>query len=305
MRADGAGCIIGISDANSVARIDGLRRLDRKRLYFMKTNYHTHTARCRHASGTEAEYVEAALHSGFDVLGFADHCPWPFDDGFESTFRMLPDEFDGYVECVRGLKREYAGRIEIYCGLECEYYPDMLGWIDDLADANGLDYLILGNHYALDERTGMYCGACHTPADLRHYVACTTKGMATGMFSYLAHPDLCFRTYRGFDPDCAAASRELCQCARQLDMPLEYNLLGVLYHERGMHNGLGYPCDGFWEIAAQEGVKCIIGVDAHSARQLANTARYDAAVKYLKDLGLERVERIRFRHGARQTDEAK
>ncbi len=264
----------------------------------MRTNYHTHTARCKHASGTEADYVQAALRGGYGVLGFADHCPWPFGGGFVSTFRMLPDEFAGYLAQVTELRRQWAGRIEIRCGLECEYYPDMLSWIGELADASGLDYLILGNHYDLDERTGMYCGACRTPAHLRAYVDSTTRGMATGMFSYLAHPDLCFRSYARFDADCAAASRELCRCARELDIPLEYNLLGTLYRERGEQRGLGYPCVGFWEIAAQEGAKCIIGVDAHAARQLEDAARYDAAADYLAGLGLERVERVRLRGAA-------
>lgn len=44
----------------------------------MKHNFHTHTSRCQHAVGTDEAYVEAALDAGFDVLGFADHAPFPF-----------------------------------------------------------------------------------------------------------------------------------------------------------------------------------------------------------------------------------
>lgn len=36
----------------------------------MKTNYHTHTFRCKHASGTDRDYVEAAVANGFSELGF-------------------------------------------------------------------------------------------------------------------------------------------------------------------------------------------------------------------------------------------
>ncbi len=42
-----------------------------------KTNYHTHTKRCMHAEGTEADYVKAALNACLDVLGFSDHGPFP------------------------------------------------------------------------------------------------------------------------------------------------------------------------------------------------------------------------------------
>ena len=43
----------------------------------MFANYHTHTTRCRHAAGTDREYVEAAIKSGLTILGFADHTPLP------------------------------------------------------------------------------------------------------------------------------------------------------------------------------------------------------------------------------------
>ena len=41
----------------------------------MIANYHTHTWRCRHADGTEREYVETAIEAGFKILGFSDHTP--------------------------------------------------------------------------------------------------------------------------------------------------------------------------------------------------------------------------------------
>ena len=44
----------------------------------MKANYHTHTARCGHATGTDEEYVLAAIEQGFDELVFSDHVPWPY-----------------------------------------------------------------------------------------------------------------------------------------------------------------------------------------------------------------------------------
>ena len=43
---------------------------------------HTHTFRCGHASGTEREYIENAIAAGFDTLGFSDHAPYVFRDGY-------------------------------------------------------------------------------------------------------------------------------------------------------------------------------------------------------------------------------
>ena len=44
---------------------------------FLKANYHTHTYRCRHAYGSEREYIEAAIRMGIAELGFSDHVPCP------------------------------------------------------------------------------------------------------------------------------------------------------------------------------------------------------------------------------------
>ena len=41
----------------------------------MLTNYHTHTARCGHAEGTEEEYILTALRCGFK--GFLTTPPGP------------------------------------------------------------------------------------------------------------------------------------------------------------------------------------------------------------------------------------
>ena len=43
----------------------------------MFANYHTHTARCRHAAGADREYVRSAIDSGVKILGFSDHAPFP------------------------------------------------------------------------------------------------------------------------------------------------------------------------------------------------------------------------------------
>lgn len=69
----------------------------------MIANYHTHTWRCHHASGSEREYVERAIEGGFRILGFADHSPYLFPDGYVSGHRMLPSQFEDYVTVLSDL----------------------------------------------------------------------------------------------------------------------------------------------------------------------------------------------------------
>lgn len=256
----------------------------------MRANYHTHTPLCMHAEGDMEQFVVAAMENGYDELGFADHCPWSFADGYVSHLRMTPDQFPGYMAEARRLQREYEGRIRVMCGLEVEYYPDMLDWMRDFSAANGVDYLVFGNHYDIDERTGLYFGKCVTAEDLHHFADTTIRGMQTGMFVYAAHPDLCFRRYQVFDDDARAISRDICCCARETGMPLEYNIHGDVKKAAGKVKGIGYPCREFWEIAAQEGVTGIIGVDAHTIEEMADAAAFDKAVDELAGLGITRIE---------------
>ena len=85
----------------------------------MKTNYHTHTYRCKHAMGNDERIVERAINAGIDILGFSDHNPWPhFPAGYDSHVRMEPQYLSEYCESVNRLREKYKSQIEIHLGFE-------------------------------------------------------------------------------------------------------------------------------------------------------------------------------------------
>lgn len=246
----------------------------------MKVNLHTHTYRCRHAEGTDEEYVLAAIAAGFTKLGFADHTPFPYDNGYVGKSKMTVDELDGYIASVTALKEKYKGQIEILLGLECESAPRFFPFLREVKER--MDYLILGNHGdgSVHEK---YFGNIQTVERLELYVGNAVTAMESGLFLYMAHPDLMLSKYPAFDDTAKSLSRLLCREANRLNIPLEYNLYGLM---KGVpEGGLGYPYGGFWEIAAEENVRAVIGVDAHDPAHFA-AVDIDAAEKYLKDLGI-------------------
>ena len=87
----------------------------------MLANFHTHTVRCRHAEGTEREYIEAAIKAGFTELGFSDHVPQPYPERYTSPIRMAMSDLPDYTGTLSALKEEYKDRIEILIGYEVEY----------------------------------------------------------------------------------------------------------------------------------------------------------------------------------------
>ena len=254
-------------------------------------NYHTHTWRCGHAAKQpDEDYVRAAIDTGVKVLGFSDHCPWPYPEGsYKRGTRMHISELDEYIASIRGLVERYRDRIRIYVGLECEYYEEYLDSLKRYREMT--DYLLLGVHWRRVEENGeiSYAEAV-TPEQISWLAGNTIRGMKSGLFRYVAHPDHFLQSYPVFDECCEKLSRAICETAVQTGLPLEYNLGGVRKGARGGFTGIGYPCRGFWEIAAQYGCRAIVGLDAHTTNPFYKpemTAMIDRAEATLRSLGME------------------
>ncbi len=251
----------------------------------MKVNYHTHTARCRHASGSEREYVESAIKNGVKILGFSDHTPQIFPGDYYSNFRMFPHEAEGYFKTIRDLQREYAADIEIKVGVEVEYYPKIFDKLIDFLSEYDPDYFILGQHFIDNEfDTHIYSGAQHDENGLARYVDQTLEAMESGRFSIFAHPDLI-----NYSSDLELYRREmkrLCFGAKKCGVPVELNLLGLSEHRH-------YPCIEFWKVAAEVGNDVVVSCDAHSPDRVAKPSEVEMADKYLSALGITPIENIK------------
>lgn len=258
----------------------------------MKTNFHTHTARCGHAVGRDEEYVQSAIRGGYQVLGFADHGPWKFSSNYRSHMRMNPqEEFQDYLRSIRALREKYRGQIDIRIGLEYEYFPPYMDWMRQIVRRERLDYLLLGNHFEYSEERRFYFGRQVVDEEtLARYVDSALQGMATGLYAYLAHPDLFLRGYPSFDRHCEKASIRLCRAAKEQGFPLEYNLCGALEDRRtGQQH---YPHPLFWQIAAAEGCDVIIGVDAHSPDALEDDSLRQEGIRLLTGYGAHVIDQI-------------
>lgn len=259
----------------------------------MRTNYHTHTTRCHHATGSDEEFVLSAIKGGYEELGFSDHTPWKYHTDYVSDIRMLPEELPEYVESLRHLQKKYKDRISIKIGLECEYFPEYLYWLKEKAKEYQLDYLIFGNHhYHTDEKFPYFGRNTHTLDMLDLYEESAIEGMESGLFAYLAHPDLFMRSYPEFDRHCKLTGRHICRTAARLNIPLEYNIGYEDYNDAHGITTIPYP--DFWEIAAHEGCTAIIGVDAHNNQYLETPFYYDRAIERLNKLGIKVIDRIPF-----------
>lgn len=251
----------------------------------MKTfaNYHTHTYHCRHANGKPKEYVDTAIENGLDILGFSDHVPYPSKNGFVSGMRMPLSETEKYAAEMEELKKAYNGKIKIYTGYEAEYFPDYFDAMIKNIGQYGYDYLILGQHFTDSESDGFYSGNPCGEEQLKKYVDQVIEAMKTGMFAYVAHPDLI--NYRENKAVYKREMTRLCSVALDYDIPLEFNLLG--FRENRF-----YPYSEFWKLVSETGCKTIIGWDVHSPEFAGDRPIYNEALAELKKYGITPVETI-------------
>ena len=255
----------------------------------MIANYHTHTTRCGHAEGAERDYVACALKAGMKILGFSDHTPHDYmgADPGRKNIRMALSELPDYAETIRALATEYRAQIEIHLGVEAEYYPRLFPRLLELLRGNGVEYMILGQHFLGNELDEPYSGRPTLDEKiLRRYVDQTCEAMETGLFTYFAHPDLI--RYVGPRAIYERHMRRLCRVSVETGTPLEINLLGQL---EGRH----YPNERFWRLAAEEGCAVILGCDAHAPEQLCDAKNEEAARKLAARCGLTPMDTVTLR----------
>jgi histidinol-phosphatase (PHP family) len=253
----------------------------------MIANYHTHTYRCHHASGTEREYIEKAIAEGLEVMGFSDHVPMPFPDGHQSGFRVRIEELEDYIRTLEALREEYKDRIKILIGFEAEYYPAYFDAMMALISPYDYDYMILGQHF-IDNEGSPYVSAPVTQEEaLTRYVDQVLEGLSTGKYTYLAHPDV-----YNFTGDAAIYDRHmrrLCQGCKQMNIPIEVNLLGLM-------GGRHYPSDRFFRIAGEVGNVAVIGCDSHHAKDVADPEALCAGAAFAEKYGLTVLETVELRN---------
>jgi len=253
----------------------------------MIANYHTHTPLCRHAEGEPMEYAQSALNAGLQILGFSDHTPYWFPEGYYTHMRMYPGQLAGYVRAIEEVRQAFAGRLQIHVGLETEYYPGF--WketLPKLQDA-GIEYMLLGQHWIGDEMGEPYSGRpTSDETRLKRYCHQVMDAMHTGVFTYLAHPDLL--NFTGSTKVYDLHMRRMCREAKECGMPLEINLWG-------MYQKKNYPDKRFWKIAGEEGCPVIIGCDAHEPWAVPNEPMLKQALELVKKWDLQLMDTVPLR----------
>ncbi len=251
-------------------------------------NYHTHTLRCSHATGTPEEYIKKAIENGIKYMGFSDHAPYIFPDGHESGYRVPVSQAEDYINEITALRDKYADKIDIKVGFEMEYYPTHFEKMLKNAVDFGAQYLILGQHFLREEHPGGVACTVKTAdvSDLKEYVDTVVKAIKSGVFTYVAHPDVL--SFVGEKEAYIEEMRKICIASRENDVPLEINFLGI-------RTNRFYPNETFWKIAGEEKSPVTFGFDAHDTESAYDGKSLEKAKAMVEKYGLNYIGKPQLR----------
>jgi len=243
----------------------------------MKANYHTHSKWCHHGSGELEDFIKVAIEAGMEELAFTEHVPH-----INRFSWMTQDEFLAFDKDLNRCIEIYGDKLNILKGFECEYIPGVLDLYKRYRDEYGYTFLIMGQHNA-GEGGEINMFEDKDSDAVARYGEYVVRGLETGLFRYLAHPDLCLIKYElGWDKVCERTMTEVFQACKELHIPIEFNANGY----RGNRE---YPNRECWKLAAEYDLCYMVGADAHNPKDLCDDV-VESAFEVLKDWGLTPTE---------------
>ncbi len=261
----------------------------------MIPDYHWHTARCGHASGSMSEYVMEAQRQGLIEVGFADHIPmyWLPEGRRDSGLAMAGEEFPFYVQRVLAL-RETTPVLEIRLGVEADFIPGSEGDLKSILSAYPFDYVIGSVHY-ID-------GWGYDNPDLMHeyekrnldelyalYFEQLCAAARSGLFDIIAHPDLIKKFGHRLAKQPLDLYRKAALAFAEAGVCVELNTAGLRMPAAEI-----YPAREFLAQCRKKGVPVTTGSDAHQPEQVG--WGFKLALELLKDAGYSEVALFRERN---------
>jgi len=249
----------------------------------MKVDLHNHTRLCNHATGTVAEYVEAAIECKIEYFGFSDHAPMHYDP----AYRMRFEQMELYESWVKEAQEQYDSKITVLLGYEVDFLP---GYMDDAVLNRACDYLIGSVHFIDDwgfdnpEFIGRYEGL-NSDDIYRRYFSLIEAMSLSGKFDIVGHIDL-LKVFK-FLPtqDIRLLAQGALNAIKKANMSVEINVAG---YRKPI--GEAYPSPLLMEQIAEMGIPITFGSDAHcieqvglyneEAESLARSVGYDKCAFY-------------------------
>ncbi|NBT89636.1 MAG: histidinol-phosphatase HisJ family protein [Verrucomicrobia bacterium] len=246
----------------------------------MLFDYHMHTPLCGHAVGHPREYAKEALRKGLAEIGFSEHNPMPekFDD-----WRMNLGDFPEYLKLLTEARTTYP-TLPIRLGLECDFIPGRESWIRELAKKAEFDYLIGAVHYIapdwdVDNPLKLDRWKQQPVEEVwTRYFRALSQAAQSGLFDFLAHPDLVKKFGHIPQGDLLPYYREALEAIATSGMAIEVSTAGLRKEV-----GEIYPSAQFLREAFRRNIPILISSDSHAPGEVGH--EFSRALALVKEVG--------------------
>ena len=248
-------------------------------------DYHTHTSLCKHADGTPEEYLAAAEKAGLDEIGVSDHTPWP--TGYDTQFRMAPDEFREYRDIVSRLAAA-SDTVKVRYALEIDWVPGKMEEVRSRVDSEPFDYLIGSVHYTDElpfdnpDHQAVWKSVERSAEIWIRYYELLLEFVSAGGFEIIGHFDLP-KKFGSRPPDTQKVRsliNDILTAAADHHIVMELNTAGLRKPVREI-----YPTPDILKNAKNKGVGITFGSDAHSPCDVG--ANFAEAIQLAKECGFD------------------
>lgn len=254
----------------------------------MFVDYHLHTWRCGHATGSPADYLKVAHNKGLVEIGFADHLPLYFlpPEKRDSGLAMTLKDLTKYTTEILNLKQTNPG-LNIKLGIEADYIQGLETYLPLLLHRLPLDFVTGSIHFI--DGWGFDNPAekdKYESLDLdrlwKRYFYLLREAALSNLFDIIAHPDLIKKF--GFKPE-GNFNQEYEQTAhifQKAGVCIEVNPAGLRAPVREI-----YPAQEFLSYCHYYKIPVTLGSDAHSPEQVGEGL--PEAITLLKEVGYQEI----------------
>jgi len=250
----------------------------------MLFDYHMHTPLCGHATGHPRDYAAEAVRKGLQEIGFSEHNPMPekFDD-----WRMDLSDFSEYLRLVGEARKEFP-KLPIRLGLECDFLPGKEGWIRELAQKADFDYFIGAVHYItpdwdVDNPMKLARWKDQPVEEVwTRYFKAMSQAAQSGLFDFMAHPDLVKKFGHIPKGDLRPYYRETLDAIQAAGIAIEVSTAGLRKEVMEI-----YPSKVFLEEAFRRNIPVLISSDSHAPGEVGY--EFSQALDLVKEVGYREI----------------
>lgn len=252
----------------------------------MNFDYHMHT-RLSDGANSHEEMILSAIEKGFGEIGFSDH----FCIRHKTKWAVTKDGIITLEKKVKEMREKFGDRINILFGLEVDYFPEMEEDLRKTLAQYDFDYVIGSVHYLdnwnYDTDLSLYP---RYKSDYLYewYFAELHKAVRSGLFDYMAHPDLIKKHRIWPDTPKTGLFRETAKIFAAAGAAFEVNTSG-----KDRPCGEFFPGKEFLTELFNAGVPVTLGSDSHRADQIGR--HFDDAKNLLRETGYHSLVRFKQR----------